>query len=101
MSHHELSRRETEILHCMARGRSNKEIGQTLYISENTVSISFVNDLQGYGTPEIDIERFVGDPHGPTTQLYWCTALVDYQFIVFKPAGTRGGPSLFEAMFWR
>jgi len=61
--------------------------------------ISFVNELQGYGTPEIDIERFVGDPHGPTTQLYWYTALVDYQFIVFKPAGTRGGPSLFEAMF--
>src|SRR5271165_1279452 len=59
--------------------------------------ISFVNDLQGYGTPEIDIQRFVGNPHGPTTQLYWCTALVDHQFIVLKPAGTRGRPSLFEA----
>jgi two-component system, NarL family, response regulator len=37
MSHPELSNRETEILRCLARGRSNKEIGQILYICEGTV----------------------------------------------------------------
>jgi len=33
----ELSRRELEVLHYLARGRSNKEVGRILYISENTV----------------------------------------------------------------
>jgi len=37
MSHPELSNRETEILRYLARGKSNKEIGQILYISEGTV----------------------------------------------------------------
>jgi two-component system NarL family response regulator len=37
MSHPELSNRETEILRHLARGRSNKEIGQILYICEGTV----------------------------------------------------------------
>jgi two-component system, NarL family, response regulator len=37
MSHPKLSNRETEILHCLAGGRSNKEIGQILYIGEGTV----------------------------------------------------------------
>jgi DNA-binding NarL/FixJ family response regulator len=33
----ELSKRETQVLHCLALGRSNKEIGRALYISEGTV----------------------------------------------------------------
>ena len=37
MSHPELSQRETQVLQCLARGRSNKEIGQALFISEGTV----------------------------------------------------------------
>jgi len=37
MSHSELSKRETQVLQCLACGRSNKEIGQALYISEGTV----------------------------------------------------------------
>jgi two-component system NarL family response regulator len=37
MAHPELSERELQVLHYMANGRSNKEIGQVLYISENTV----------------------------------------------------------------
>jgi two-component system, NarL family, response regulator len=37
MSHPELSNREAEILRYLARGRSNKEIGQILYICEGTV----------------------------------------------------------------
>ena len=37
MSHPELSNRETEILPYLARGRSNKEIGRALFISEGTV----------------------------------------------------------------
>jgi two-component system, NarL family, response regulator len=37
VSRPELSRRETEVLQYLARGRSNKEIGQYLCVSEGTV----------------------------------------------------------------
>jgi two-component system NarL family response regulator len=37
MAHPELSERERQVLQYIANGRSNKEIGQVLYISENTV----------------------------------------------------------------
>ena len=37
IAHPELSPRELQVLHYLARGRSNKEVGQILYISENTV----------------------------------------------------------------
>jgi len=37
MSRSELSKRETQVLHCLAPGKSNKEIGRALYISEGTV----------------------------------------------------------------
>jgi DNA-binding NarL/FixJ family response regulator len=37
MARPELSNRETQILQYLARGRSNKEIGQILYISEGTI----------------------------------------------------------------
>jgi DNA-binding NarL/FixJ family response regulator len=37
MAHPELSSRELQVLEQMALGKSNKEIGQTLYISEYTV----------------------------------------------------------------
>jgi DNA-binding NarL/FixJ family response regulator len=37
MAHPQLSGRELQVLHYIAIGKSNKEIGQVLYISENTV----------------------------------------------------------------
>ena len=37
MARPELSERELQVLQHMALGKSNKEIGQALYISENTV----------------------------------------------------------------
>ena len=37
MARPELSERELQVLQYVALGRSNKEIGQVLYISENTV----------------------------------------------------------------
>jgi DNA-binding NarL/FixJ family response regulator len=37
VAHPELTKRELEVLQCMANGRSNKEIGSILYISEATV----------------------------------------------------------------
>src|SRR5246500_435835 len=39
MAHPELSERERQVLQYIANGRSNKEIGQILYISENTVKV--------------------------------------------------------------
>jgi DNA-binding NarL/FixJ family response regulator len=37
VAHPELTKRELEVLQCIANGRSNKEIGSILYISEATV----------------------------------------------------------------
>jgi len=37
IAHPELSARELQVLRYLARGKSNKEVGQILYISENTV----------------------------------------------------------------
>jgi DNA-binding CsgD family transcriptional regulator len=37
VAHPELSRRERQVLECLANGRSNKEIGAILYVSELTV----------------------------------------------------------------
>jgi DNA-binding CsgD family transcriptional regulator len=37
MSRSELSKRETQVLHYLALGRSNKEIGRALHISEGIV----------------------------------------------------------------
>jgi two-component system NarL family response regulator len=55
MSHPELSNRENEILRYLARGRSNKEIGQLLYICEGTVKHhvkSILNKLDAIGRTE-------------------------------------------------
>jgi two-component system, NarL family, response regulator len=55
MSHPELSNRETEILQYLARGRSNKEIGQIFYISEGTVKHhvkSILSKLDAIGRTE-------------------------------------------------
>ena len=55
MTHPELSERERQVLQCMANGRSNKEIGQVLYISENTVKAhvkSILTKLDAMGRTE-------------------------------------------------
>src|SRR5262249_31194446 len=63
--------------------------------------ISFADHLKGYGTSEIDIERFVSDAHGATSQLDRSTLFIQHQLIVLKPAGNPGRTSLLEAIFWR
>lgn len=55
MAHPELSERERQVLQYMANGRSNKEIGQVLYISENTVKAhvkSILTKLDAMGRTE-------------------------------------------------
>jgi len=55
MAHPELSERERQVLEYMASGRSNKEIGQILYISENTVKAhvkSILTKLDAMGRTE-------------------------------------------------
>jgi len=55
MAHPELSERESQVLRYMATGRSNKEIGQILYISENTVKAhvkSILTKLDAMGRTE-------------------------------------------------
>lgn len=55
MAHPELSRREREVLQWVADGRSNKEIGQILYISQNTAKAhvkSILTKLDAMGRTE-------------------------------------------------
>jgi two-component system, NarL family, response regulator len=55
MSRSELSKRETQVLHYLALGRSNKEIGRALYISEGTVKHhvkSILSKLDAMGRAE-------------------------------------------------
>jgi two-component system, NarL family, response regulator len=55
MSHPELSNRETEVLQYLAGGRSNKEIGRILYISEGTAKHhvkSILSKLDAIGRTE-------------------------------------------------
>jgi two-component system NarL family response regulator len=55
MAHPELSQREQQVLQYIANGRSNKEIGQILYISENTVKAhvkSILTKLDAMGRTE-------------------------------------------------
>jgi two-component system, NarL family, response regulator len=70
MAHPELSERERQVLEYMANGRSNKEIGQALYISENTVKAhvkSILTKLDAMGRTEaiaIAIKRGLIKPVG-------------------------------------
>jgi len=63
MCHSELSKRETQVLQYLARGRSNKEIGRALHISEGTVKHhvkSILSKLDAIGRAEaiaIDARR--------------------------------------------
>jgi two-component system NarL family response regulator len=50
VSRTQLSARETEILQLIARGMRNREIGDKLFISENTVKNHILNLLQKLGT---------------------------------------------------
>jgi two-component system, NarL family, response regulator len=55
MAHAELSERERQVLEFIAQGRSNKEIGQILYIAENTVKThvkSILTKLDAVGRAE-------------------------------------------------
>ena len=55
MSHPELSERERQVLHHLAQGRSNKEIGRALFISEGTANYhvkSILSKLDAVGRTE-------------------------------------------------
>jgi DNA-binding NarL/FixJ family response regulator len=55
ISRPELSQRETQVLRCLARGKSNKEIGRALFISEGTVKnhvMSILRKLDAVGRAE-------------------------------------------------
>ena len=55
ISRPELSQQETQVLQCLARGKSNKEIGRALFISESTVEYhvrSILSKLDAVGRAE-------------------------------------------------
>lgn len=53
-----LTKRETEIVHLIAAGKSNKEIGVSLRISENTVKVHLLHIFKKLGaTGRLDVLR--------------------------------------------
>jgi two-component system, NarL family, response regulator len=60
MSHPELSNREIQVLQYLARGKSNKEIGQILYIGEGTVKHHVKSILSKLGA--LDARKLVRSP---------------------------------------
>jgi hypothetical protein len=51
--------------------------------------VPFANDLQGHRTPQVDIERLVGDTHSSPTQLDRSAIVVQHHFIVLESTNLR------------
>jgi NarL family two-component system response regulator LiaR len=60
----ELTDREREVLACIARGRSNKEIGEDLFISEKTVKTHVGNILEKLGLADRTQAALYAVKHG-------------------------------------
>jgi len=60
----ELTEREREVLRCIAQGRSNKEIGQDLFISEKTVKTHVGNILEKLGLADRTQAALYAVKHG-------------------------------------
>jgi NarL family two-component system response regulator LiaR len=60
----ELTERELEVLRCIAQGRSNKEIGQELFISEKTVKTHVGNILGKLGLADRTQAALYAVKHG-------------------------------------
>ena len=63
------------------RTRFAQETKPSRFVTE----ISFADDFQCHGAPQIDIERFVSDPHRTATQLDRFPVFVLDKLIVLKP----------------
>ena len=48
------------------------------------VEISLTNHFQSDQAPKIDVEGFVSDAHGTSTELDWCTVIAFHEFIILK-----------------
>src|SRR6516162_3710739 len=46
--------------------------------------ISLIDNFQCHGAVQIDVERFVSDPHRAATQLDWFSVFARHQFIMLK-----------------
>src|SRR6516165_7165387 len=66
-------------------------LAQETKLDRYVAQIAIANDLQSHRTPEIDIERLVGDAHGATTQLDRSTIVVQDHFIVLEAANSSLG----------
>ena len=72
------------------RTRFAQETKPSRFVTE----IFFADDFQCHGTSQIDIERFVSDPHRTATQLDRFSIFVGHQLIMLKPMRTRVGVDL-------
>ena len=66
-----------------------EETKASLFVTQ----ITFANDLQGHRTTQVNVERLVGDPHCPTTQLDRSAVVGGYLSYPNVPPGTARGPA--------
>ena len=59
-------------------------LAQETKLGRFITQIAFANDLQGYRTTKVNIERLVGDAHRAATQLDRSASPVEGHFIVFE-----------------
>jgi hypothetical protein len=64
-------------------------VPQETKLGRFVTEISFAYDLQSHRTTQVNVERFVGDAHCPTTQLDRLAILIQHHLIVLKPSNLR------------
>jgi hypothetical protein len=65
-----------------ARGRTR--FAQKSLPCRLVAKMFFVDDFQSHRTPQIDVERLVGDPHRTATQLDRFPVFAGHQLIMLK-----------------
>ena len=63
--------------------------------------IFFADDFQCHGAVQIDVDRFVSDPHRTATQLDRFPVFALQEFIIIKPVYFQLGRGLAEGLFGR
>ena len=68
----------------MTNARRRARFAQKTKPRRFVTEISFADDFQCHGAVQIDVERFVSDPHRTATQLDRFPVFARHQFIVLK-----------------
>src|SRR6516164_3153061 len=64
-------------------------LAQETKLGRFVAQISFAYDLQSHRTTQVNVKRFVGDTHCPTTQLDWSASRIQHHFVVLESPNLR------------